>query len=163
MPLFSAFHVLLYFKRFSIAKCFFSRTALFEPLDCSASNALFQTLYFKRSISNASLQTLRFNPRPPAPLEESAVNEFSPKPMPENAVEVPHSELDPTTLRNLAEEFVTRDGTDYGEVERSLEAKVEALMRLLESGEARIYYESESQTVQIVAPKSLGKPSRQPE
>ncbi len=91
------------------------------------------------------------------------MNEFSPKPMPENAVEVPHSELDPTTLRNLAEEFVTRDGTDYGEVERSLEAKVEALMRLLESGEARIYYESESQTVQIVAPKSLGKPSRQPE
>ena len=33
----------------------------------------------------------------------------------ENAIEVPFSDLAPETLRNLAEEFVTRDGTDYGD------------------------------------------------
>ncbi len=83
------------------------------------------------------------------------MNPSDTKNIPENAIEVPHSELDVETLRNLAEEFVTRDGTDYGEAEKSLSAKVDALMALLESGEARIYYESESQTINIVAPRTL--------
>ena len=37
---------------------------------------------------------------------------------------VPHRELAPQTLRAMIEEFVTRDGTDYGALERSLEGKV---------------------------------------
>ena len=73
----------------------------------------------------------------------------------ENAVEVPHTELAPETLRNLAEEFVTRDGTDYGAEEKTLEQKVAGLMRELESGEAKIYFEAESGTVNIVAPRRM--------
>ncbi len=69
---------------------------------------------------------------------------------PENGVEVPHTHLTPNALRSLAEEFVTRDGTDYGRVERTLDEKVAALMRQLERGEAAIFYDSESQTVSIV-------------
>ncbi len=69
----------------------------------------------------------------------------------EKAVEVPHTALHPDTLRRLAEEFVTRDGTDYGAVERSLDEKVARLMRQLESGKARLYFESETETLNIVA------------
>ena len=69
----------------------------------------------------------------------------------ESATEVPLEALEPGTLRRLAEEFVTRDGTDYGLRERSLEEKVEGLMQALQTGQARIYFEAESETINIVA------------
>lgn len=72
----------------------------------------------------------------------------------EDPIWVPYQELEPATLRNLAEEFVTRDGTDYGATEKSLESKVEALMRELRSGEARICYEAESGSIHIVSRRS---------
>ena len=68
----------------------------------------------------------------------------------ENGVEVPHTHLTPEALRSLTEEFVTRDGTDYGQVEKTLEEKVAALMRQLERGEAAILYDGESRTLNIV-------------
>lgn len=76
-------------------------------------------------------------------------------PEPENAIEVPWTELAPETLRNLAEEFVTRDGTDYGATEKSLDEKVRGLMAQLQSGDARIYFESETGSINIVAPRKL--------
>jgi uncharacterized protein YheU (UPF0270 family) len=74
----------------------------------------------------------------------------------ENAIEVPFADLAPETLRNLAEEFVTRDGTDYGAVEKDLDAKVAGLMRELESGDAKIFFEAESGSINIVASRRLG-------
>jgi uncharacterized protein YheU (UPF0270 family) len=73
----------------------------------------------------------------------------------EKAVEVPQDALAPETLRSLAEEFVTRDGTDYGDRERSLDEKVDGLMRQLETGDAKIFYESETETINIVASRAL--------
>ena len=68
----------------------------------------------------------------------------------ESAVEVPLEALESRTLQRLAEEFVTRNGTDYGLREHSLEEKVEGLMNALQTGRARIYYEAESQTINII-------------
>jgi uncharacterized protein YheU (UPF0270 family) len=64
--------------------------------------------------------------------------------------EVPSSALKAEVLRALIEEFVTRDGTDYGDRERSLEEKVEDVRRQLESGDARIVFDPEAETVNIV-------------
>lgn len=64
--------------------------------------------------------------------------------------EVPSSALKAEVLRALIEEFVTRDGTDYGDRERSLEEKVEDVRRQLESGDARIVVDPEAETVNIV-------------
>jgi len=69
---------------------------------------------------------------------------------PENAVEVPFDQLEPETLRRLAEEFVTRDGTDYGRIEKSLEEKVTRLLHQLQQGKAKIYFEAETQSINIV-------------
>ncbi len=65
-------------------------------------------------------------------------------------VEVPHDRLAPDTLRNLIEEFVTRDGTDYGPVERSLDSKVADVRAQLERGEVRIVFDPETGTANIV-------------
>ena len=42
---------------------------------------------------------------------------------------IPWQDLDPETLDNLIESFVLREGTDYGEHERSLADKVAGLHR----------------------------------
>ncbi len=65
-------------------------------------------------------------------------------------VVVPMSALPPETLRALVEEFVTRDGTDYGTYERSVDDKVRDVMRQLACDEARIVYDPGSQTANIV-------------
>ena len=71
--------------------------------------------------------------------------------MTERCVEVPHSELAPDVLRRLIEEFVTRDGTDYGAVERTLGEKVAAVIRQLAAGELAIVVDTEEETIDIVA------------
>jgi len=67
------------------------------------------------------------------------------------AIEVPPDAISPESLRALVEEFVTRDGTDYGSVERGLDAKVANVMRQLERGEVRIMFDPDSETTTLVA------------
>ena len=66
-------------------------------------------------------------------------------------VVVPHAALAPDVLQHLVEEFVTRDGTDYGAVERTLEEKVAAVLRRLEDGDAEIVVDPAHDTIDIVA------------
>jgi len=66
-------------------------------------------------------------------------------------VEIPYTQLSPEALRGLIEEFVTRDGTDYGATERNLESKAAAVVLLLQRGEARVVFDPETGTANIVA------------
>jgi uncharacterized protein len=66
------------------------------------------------------------------------------------AVEVPHTSLQPATLRAVIEDFVTRDTTDYGERERSLDEKVADVMQQLRRGNAKVVFDTETGTVNIV-------------
>jgi uncharacterized protein YheU (UPF0270 family) len=75
--------------------------------------------------------------------------------IPENGVEVPYTRLAADVLRRVAEEFVTRDGTDYGTSERTLDEKVSALRRQLERGDAAIVCDLESGTINIVPTHAL--------
>ena len=65
-------------------------------------------------------------------------------------MEVPYTRLTADVLRRIAEEFVTRDGTDYGAVEKTLDEKVAHVTRQLERGEAVIVFDAESETINIV-------------
>jgi len=66
------------------------------------------------------------------------------------AVEVPLRDLAPETLTALIESFILREGTDYGAVERSLAERVAAVRRQLERGEARIEFDPETESVNVV-------------
>jgi len=68
---------------------------------------------------------------------------------------VPASALQPQTLEALIEEFVTRDGTDYGISEVSTATKVAQVRRRLERGEAVIVWDEEGESCQIVAREDL--------
>ncbi len=54
------------------------------------------------------------------------------------------------TLDNLIESFVLREGTDYGEHERSLEQKVADVKRQLQRGEAVLVWSELHETVNIM-------------
>ena len=53
-------------------------------------------------------------------------------------------------LENLIESFVLREGTDYGEHERSLSDKVSQVKRQLERGDAVLVWSELHETVNIM-------------
>ena len=71
-------------------------------------------------------------------------------------VEVPHSELAPSTLRAVVESFVLREGTDYGARDATFDSKVADVMRQLERREAVIIYDPGSDSVDIVVRRPGG-------
>jgi uncharacterized protein YheU (UPF0270 family) len=64
-------------------------------------------------------------------------------------MKIPWEQIKPETQQAILEEFVSRDGTDYGVNEASLDAKVRAVRRALERGKATLVYDPETQTCDI--------------
>jgi hypothetical protein len=70
-------------------------------------------------------------------------------------VELSVEDLSPEALRGIVEEFVTRDGTDYGAVERGVEEKIAQVIAQLRSGEARLVFDPETETANIAPARDL--------
>jgi uncharacterized protein YheU (UPF0270 family) len=60
-------------------------------------------------------------------------------------VAVPLERLQSDVLLRLLEEFTSRDGTDYGEREVSLEQKVASLRTQLQRGDLQVLYDVDSE------------------
>ena len=69
---------------------------------------------------------------------------------------IPFQQLSAAALDGLIEEFITREGTDYGEVECSLDEKVGQIKSQLRSGEVVIVYDSSAQSTSIVSRRDIG-------
>jgi hypothetical protein len=65
-------------------------------------------------------------------------------------VEVPPRRVGQDVLQALLEEFASRDGTDYGESERSLEAKVGELREQLQTGLLCLLYDTVGEVWDLV-------------
>ena len=61
-------------------------------------------------------------------------------------MDIPVDRLSPEVLCALAEEFVTREGTDYGAVEASLDVKVAQVLDQIRQGLALIRFDPKTQT-----------------
>ena len=70
-------------------------------------------------------------------------------------VVVPHAELSASALRGVIEAFVLREGTEYGERDVDLDAKVAAVLRQLDRREALIMFDPLTETIVIVISRSL--------
>jgi uncharacterized protein len=75
-------------------------------------------------------------------------------------VVVPHTELSEDALRGVLEAFVLREGTEYGERDVSLDQKVAQVIRQLQRGEARIVFDPESETIDIVVVRPTSRTQR---
>ena len=63
---------------------------------------------------------------------------------------VPWKDIPAATLDNLIEEFVTRDGTDYGDTEILTATKVEQVRQQLKRGEASVVFDEATESVGVM-------------
>ena len=66
-------------------------------------------------------------------------------------VRVPPARLQAGVLQALLEDYASRDGTDYGAREYTLEEKSEHLRRQLDAGELQILYDLDSEQWDLLA------------
>lgn len=64
---------------------------------------------------------------------------------------IPYEKLSPEVLRSVIEEHVTRDGTDYGDIELPFEQKIAWVHRELVLGKACIVFDTMDRTCGIVS------------
>ncbi len=70
---------------------------------------------------------------------------------------IPFDRLSPEALRNLIEEFVSREGTDSGYIRGSLEESVARVNEQLTKKQAFIVYDEKMETCNIVSAEFLKK------
>lgn len=64
---------------------------------------------------------------------------------------IPHTALSADTLAGIVEEFVLREGTEYGAKDFSLATKVAQVYKQLEKGDVVVVFDTESETCDIVS------------
>jgi len=65
-------------------------------------------------------------------------------------IEIPYQSLSLDALAGIVQEFASRDGTDYGEIEYSLADKIAQVENQLKSGHLTLLFDPISQSCQIV-------------
>jgi uncharacterized protein YheU (UPF0270 family) len=64
--------------------------------------------------------------------------------------EIPWQRLSPEALHGLLEEYINREGTDYGLHELTLEEKLENLLAQIRQGEVLVFYDEETESTQLL-------------
>jgi len=64
---------------------------------------------------------------------------------------IPWQQLSPDALYNLAESFVLREGTDYGDQEIPLAAKVQQVLSLIQQEQVVILYSELHESVDLLS------------
>ena len=65
-------------------------------------------------------------------------------------MEIPYNQLLEQTLLAIIEEFISREGTDYGHREYTLDEKVEKVKSQLLNGEIKLLFDSETSSCNLV-------------
>jgi len=68
----------------------------------------------------------------------------------EEGIEIPLERVNPDTLRRMIEEFVTREWSELADSGYALDEKVDQVLRQLRDKRARIVYDINSETWNIV-------------
>jgi uncharacterized protein YheU (UPF0270 family) len=70
-------------------------------------------------------------------------------PIEEHGLEVPYERLEAEVLQAIMEEYVLREGTDYGECEYSLAQKVEKVRKQLLQGKIVLLFDPETESINL--------------
>ena len=64
---------------------------------------------------------------------------------------IPHNQISADALQGLIEEYITREGTDYGAQEFSLAQKVQQLQQQIERGDVVVVFDVASESVSLLS------------
>ena len=65
-------------------------------------------------------------------------------------MEIPHNQLSEETLLAVIEEFISREGTDYGQRMYTFDEKVEMVKSQLISGEIKLFFDTETSSCNLI-------------
>lgn len=66
-------------------------------------------------------------------------------------MQIPFEQLSADTLTAILEEYASREGTEYGEVDYSLAQKVAMLRKQLVRGDVGISFDTETETCSLIS------------
>lgn len=66
-------------------------------------------------------------------------------------MQIPFEQLSADTLTAILEEYASREGTEYGEVDYSLAQKVAMLLKQLERGDIGISFDAQTETCSLIS------------
>ena len=69
----------------------------------------------------------------------------------DNVLLVPWQSLSDEALRGVLEEYITRDGTDYGATELTLETRLQRAQHQLQNGEVLLAFDTAEQSCHIIS------------
>lgn len=65
-------------------------------------------------------------------------------------VEIPPDSLSEDVLTAIIENFILREGTDYGAVEIAMDTKITQVRKQIERGEVKIVFDPNTETVTLI-------------
>ena len=65
-------------------------------------------------------------------------------------MDIPYTENSEEALKAIIQEYITREGTEYGIKEYSFEQKIEQIEQQLVKGDIKINFDDETQTCNLV-------------
>jgi len=72
-------------------------------------------------------------------------------------IEIPWQNVAADTLNLLLEEIVTRDGTDYGVVEKTVAQRLEEARTSLQKGRAMLVWDETTESASLVERRALSR------
>ncbi len=69
-------------------------------------------------------------------------------------MQIPWQNLSEAALRGLIEEFISREGTKYGEIEYSLDEMCDQVLGDVKSGRVLVVFDPESETASLLDAES---------
>lgn len=87
------------------------------------------------------------------------MNQDKPTEHQEEGVEIPFEQINPDTLNRMIQEFVSRDGADWGDAGCTLEEKVKQVLNQLRSNKIKVVFDLTSQTANLVEETNRKRPA----
>ncbi|MEM7645978.1 MAG: YheU family protein [Pseudomonadota bacterium] len=79
----------------------------------------------------------------------------------QKGIQISPKQLEKDTLHALIDDFILREGTDYGAQEVSLEIKRQQLLKQIESGHVLIFFDPDRETTTLVSRTDLTNSNQQ--
>jgi len=75
-------------------------------------------------------------------------------------MEIPFEALSPEAQHGVIDNFIQREGTDYGQGDVSYDSKIQQVRKQIETGKVRIVYEPDTGTVTLLLKHEWDKQTR---